>query len=338
MNKIITLILLVFLASSFLINDAAAQNKKLAQTGMKFLAANVDARSSGIGTAYTSVEGGSIMMFHNPSGMARQGSFADVSLGYMTWIADIKYSYAGISFAPYEGQYGVIGVSFVNVNYGEFFGTIRADNQLGYIETGIFAPHAMAIGLSYANALSDKFSIGGSVKYANQFIGPNYTSIDPQGNIVSKESELDVFVFDFGLLYRTGFKSLNFGMAIRNFSKELVYEEEQFQLPLTFKIGVSMNVFDLLENIDPAVHQMLVSVDAIHPRDFSEQVNFGFEYNFMNMVALRAGYIYPADEQSYTLGLGLQQSFAGYKIGVDYAYTPFGVFDPVHRVSLMFSL
>jgi hypothetical protein len=83
---------------------------------------------------------------------------------------------------------------------------------------------------------------------------------------------------------------------------------------------------------------MLVSVDAIHPRDFSEQVNFGLEYNFMNMVALRAGYIYPADEQSYTLGVGLQQSFAGYGIGVDYAYTPFGVFDPVHRVSLMFSL
>jgi hypothetical protein len=337
MKKIITIIL-VFIASSLLINNAVAQNKKLAQTGMKFLGANVDARSSGLGTAFTSIEGGSIMMFHNPAGMARQSAFADFSMGYMTWIADIKYTHAGVSFAPFDGQYGIFGVSLLNVNYGEFFGTIRADNYLAYIETGVFAPHAMAIGLSYATALSDKFSIGANVKYANQYIGPVYTNVDLNGDIVSKDNEKDVFVFDFGLMYKTGFKSLNFGMVIRNFSQELKYEEEQFQLPLTFRIGVSMNALDLLENFEPGVHAMLVSVDAIHHRDYPEQINFGFEYNFMNTVALRAGYIYPADEQSYTLGLGLMQSFAGYALGVDYAYTPFGVFDPVHRVSLMFSL
>ncbi len=337
MKKIITIII-ILLASSLLIDSAEAQNKKLAQTGMKFLSANIDARAGALGTALTSLEGGSSMMFHNPAGMARQTAFADASLGYMTWIADIKYSYAGASFAPFDGRYGVIGVNVVNVNYGEFFGTIRADNQLGYIETGVFAPHAMSIGLSYATALSDKFSIGGNIKYANQFIGPNYTSIDAQGNMVSKDSEIDVFVFDFGLIYKTGFKSLSFGMVVKNFSEELVYEEEQFQLPLTFKIGVSMNLFDLLENVDHDLHGMLLSVDAIHPRDFSEQINLGLEYNFMNMAALRAGYIFPADEQSYTLGAGIKQSFAGYSIGVDYAYTPFGIFDPVHRVSLMFSL
>jgi hypothetical protein len=331
-------VLFFLLVISFSVNFSFAQNKKLAQTGFKFLAANLDARSSALGTAFTGIESGSTMMFHNPAGMARQMSFADVSLGYMSWIADIQYAYAGVSFAPYDGSYGVIGLNIVNVDYGEMYGTIKADNFLGYIETGTFAPSAMAIGLSYANALSDKFSIGGNLKYARQSLGTVYQRYDASGEIQKSDMELDVFVFDFGVLYRTGFRSLNFGMVVRNFSEELKYEEDQFQLPLTFKMGLSMNVLDFYENIDPSMHSLLVSVDAIHHRDYPEQVNFGFEYLFMKLLALRAGYMYPADEQSYTLGVGLKQGFAGYNLGFDYAYTPFGVFDPVHRVSLMFSL
>lgn len=331
-------IILVFIGLSLVMGGADAQNKKLAQTGLKFLAANMDARSGALGSAFTSLEAGSIMMFHNPAGMARQEAFADVSLGYMTWIADIQYTYAGVSFAPFDHQYGVIGVNITNVNYGEFYGTIRADNFLGYIETGVYAPKAMAIGISYANALSDKFSVGGNIKYAMQDLGSAYLGVDASGNMIEAKNKLDVVVFDFGLLYRTGFKSLNFGMTVKNFSKELQYFEDQFQLPLTFKIGLSMNMFDLMQNMDPATHNLLLSVDAIHHRDYPEQLDFGAEYNFMNMVSLRAGYVYPADEQSYSLGVGLKQSFAGYNLGVDYAYTPFGIFDPVHRVSLMFSL
>ena len=131
--------------------------------------------------------------------------------------------------------------------------------------------------------------------------------------------------FDFGLQYKTGFKSLAFGMTVRNFAREVQYISEGFQLPLTFRIGVSMNMFDLL-GFDPNEQMLLLAIDAEHPRDYPEQIKVGLEYLFMNTIALRAGYVSPADEHGFSFGLGLQQKLAGIDFGLDYSYTPFGIF------------
>jgi hypothetical protein len=144
-------------------------------------------------------------------------------------------------------------------------------------------------------------------------------------------------VFDFGVLYNTGFESLSFGMSIRNFSEEIRYAQESFQLPLTFRIGVSMNTLDLL-NMDPDKHSFLLSIDATHPRDFPEQIGIGAEYIFMKMFALRAGYEFPNDEHGFAAGVGFQKDIADFRFGLDYAYTPFGVFGDVHRFSFQFAL
>ena len=80
-----------------------------------------------------------------------------------------------------------------------------------------------------------------------------------------------------------------------------------------------------------------MSIDAEHPRDFVEQVRFGGEYTFHNQISLRAGYVSPTDEQGISLGVGVRQPLSDTTIGVDYAYTSFGVFDKVHRFSLQFS-
>jgi hypothetical protein len=122
-------------------------------------------------------------------------------------------------------------------------------------------------------------------------------------------------------------------MSVRNFSAELKYKDEKFQLPLTFKIGVSMNVFDLVD-IDKKMHSFLIAVDASHPRDYREQLSFGAEYLFMNTFAIRGGYTFPTDEQEFTAGIGIKQSIADFKFGIDYSYTPFGIFDNVHRFSI----
>jgi hypothetical protein len=122
-------------------------------------------------------------------------------------------------------------------------------------------------------------------------------------------------------------------MSVRNFSTELKYKDEKFQLPLTFKIGLSINALDIL-NVDQNMHSLLVSVDASHPRDYSEQISVGAEYLFMNTFAIRGGFTSPTDEQKFTAGVGLRQSITGIHFGVDYSYTPFGIFDNVHRFSV----
>lgn len=338
MKNLLNFIFILFIVISFIDRTNSQEHQKVAQTGMKFLSVVVDARASALGDAVTSLEGGSSYLFLNPASMARLKTFADVSMGQMNWIADIKYLYGTAAFAPFEGDYGIVGLMVLSVDYGVFQGTIRANNELGYIETGEFNPMAFSVGVGYAKAFSDKFSVGGNVKWVKQDLGPTYFNFSESNSLLRKDNKKEIVAFDFGILYKTGFKSLNFGMVVRNFSKELKYEKEQFQLPLVFKIGLSMNVFDLISSIDGNLHSFLLSADAVHNRDYAEQINFGGEYSFMNMVSLRAGYSTPNDERGFSLGFGMKQSIDTYNIGLDYSYAPFGIFSSVHRFTVMFSL
>lgn len=316
----------------------AQENQKLAQSGMKFMNATLDARTAGLGEAVTALDGNAAFLFANPAGVARQENFLNATAGSMTWIADIKYMYGAATFAPFGGDWGILGVSVMSVNYGDLIETVAATNTQGYYELGTFRPYAFSFGVSYAKALNDKLALGGSIKYAKQSLGAAVDDVDANGNFVKKDNVRGVMAFDFGLLYRTGFRSLNFAMSVKNFSQEIKFEKENFQLPLTFRIGLSFNMVDLMESMDKNMHSLLLSVDAVHFRDYPEQVNIGAEYTFMNTVSLRAGYNTPADERSYTLGVGVKQSYQNYGLGVDYSYTPYGVFNAVHRVNVNVSL
>jgi hypothetical protein len=324
--------LVIFLFSE---DSFSQERRKLAQSGLKFLSVPLDARATGLGDAVTSLNMSAAAMFYNPSTMAELDRMGSVSFGTTRWIADFNYIFGSAALNLFDGDYGVFGISMVAVDYGEFQGTVFAPTDDGYIDVGTFEPKAYAFGLGYAKQLSEKFSIGGDIRYVKQSIGSAVTDISSEGQFVSKDYEVDALAFDFGILYKTGFRSLNFGMRVRNFSTEIVYEDESFQLPLTFKLGISFNAMDFLE-VDRDMHSFIVSVDASHPRDFAEQVFMGGEYTFMNTLALRIGYSFPQDEQGLTAGLGLKRDFSNYLLGVDYSYTEFGVFKDVHRLTINF--
>ena len=333
MKKRIYTNFILILAIIFVGTGNAQENRKLAQTGMKFLSLSLDARASALGGALTAVEGNSLTMFYNPSTMGFRDQAFDVSAGQVSFIADINYIYGSAAYVPGQGEYGVFGVTFVSVDYGDLIGTIRAENEQGFLETGMFSPVAYAFGFGYAKSLTDQFSIGGNIKYVQQDLTGGFVNFDADQNGVAIETNKNVMVFDLGLLYRTGFKSLNFGMSIRNFAQEITYIEESFQLPLTFRIGLAMNMMDLT-SIDKNVHSILFSVEATHPRDFAEQVSFGAEYEFMQMFALRAGYSFPNDEHGFSAGVGFHKDISDYLFAIDYAYTPFGIFNEVHRFTI----
>jgi hypothetical protein len=330
----ITGLCLLFTATSN--GQQQSEQRKIAQTGMKFLSLSLDARAAGMSDAVTSLEGYSSSMFYNPAGMARQNSLTNVSIGMVQWIADIDYRYGSLAISPFDGRYGVIGLTFLSVDYGEFQETIRYDNEQGFIDLGTFSPTAFALGVGYANALTERFSVGGNVKYVRQDLGESAMNLGT-GDTPEKEAfDIDVVAFDFGVLYKTGFRSLNFAMSVRNFSEELRYVRENFQLPLTFRIGLSMDMLDIMENRSD-IHKLLLAVDAERPRDFYEQLKVGAEYVFMNTLAIRGGYIFPSDEQGVNLGMGVQQSLVGTYFSFDYSYSDMGVFSGVHRFAFQFS-
>jgi len=328
MKKYIVLLLLVGLVLT-----AAAQNQKLGQTGLKFLNVATDPRAVGMGEAVTALDGASTSLFFNPASMAWMQQRFDVSAGTMEWIADIKHYYASAAFnAP--GSIGTFGFTFQSVDYGEIPRTVVYNGTAdGYLDVGTFSPVAFSFGLGYARSLSDRFSIGGRVAYNIQDLGDGFKSVDANANPVSSGNRLEIMSYDFGMLYKTGLKSLAFAVSIRNFSNDAKYERDNFQLPLTFRIGFAANLMDFITDSKDA-DPFLLSVDANNYRDYPETINLGGEYVFAKMLSLRAGYTFGYDEKGWTAGGGVQQNVAGVGLGIDYAYTPFGIFGNVNRLAV----
>ncbi len=306
--------------------------EKLAQTGMQFLSIGTDARAAGLGEATATLDMKSTSLFFNPAGMANLGGLADVAFSQISWIADIKINSFSMAFNPANGIYGVFGLSFAYANYGEIEGTMVYPNSNGYIDTEVYKPNAMSIGIGYARALSDKFSIGGHFKIVNEYLGKSVVP-DQDGGYKVKRNLADAVAFDFGTTFKTGYKNLIVAMMVRNFSNETKYEDEGFQLPLTFKLGISANLFEFIAQENFQQQSLFFAIDGVHPRDHSEQLNLGLEYGYLKTFYARMGYMLNYDECGISFGCGIRK----FGIAIDYGYTPYGVFENVQRISFGFS-
>ncbi|MFO8030687.1 MAG: PorV/PorQ family protein [Cyclonatronaceae bacterium] len=328
---------LLLLGFSLLTADAYAQERsKRAQTTMKFLSVSTHARATGMGTAITSVESNAAYaMLYNPAALSRLPKNVDMSFGMVNGIDGIDYNMGAVAYRPVDGRYGVFGINFMMADYGEIDETILSDGERGYHRLGTFRPHAYTAGFSYARALTGRFSVGGNLKYIRMDLGTGTSALASDGSLVRNEYMAETIGFDFGVLYLTGFESLNLAMSLRNFSQDVSFNEEDNELPLTFRIGISMDVLDLVD-VDRDMHSFLVSIDANRPRDYSEQIIIGGEYTFLDRFSLRAGYGYPTDTQQISAGFGIRQPVGSINLAIDYSYTTFDVFSNVNTFSVQF--
>ena len=280
--NLIPVLILTLLCSFTIAQDDDLGTDKLAQTGMKFLSFSPDARAAALGDAVTAKTGGASSLFYNPAGMARIEGM-NLSAGQANWIAGITYNAVSVAYAS---DAGVFGISVMNVDYGEIQGTIRSSNTAGYADTELFTPTANVVGLGYAIAPTDRFSVGGQVKFVNEKLGNAY--LDTDGSVEGIESlDMDAVAYDFGLMYQMDWKNLMIAMSARNFSESLKYAEEAFELPLTFRMGVAV---DVIENLS-------LSFVNERPRDYFSTTRVGFDYSLMGMLSVRAGYVTPTDEE-----------------------------------------
>ncbi len=309
---------------------------KTAQSTMNFLLVGTSPRACALGEAFTAIGSGSESMFYNPSGLTSMNTEFDITLNYTSWIADINYLSGAAAWNL--GLYGVVGINLLTVNYGDIKGTSlvspgeSANYPLGYKDNGNLSNvGAYSVGLSYAKAISEAFSIGGNVKIAGQNLGESDFGTSVKQNNAAK------LVFDAGVSYATGFKGFTFGMSIRNFSTSLKREEIDEQLPLLFSLGAAINLMDVLDEEYAESNSVLLAVDFLHPNNYSERVNIGVEYKFQQMVAARFGYQTNRDIASWSTGVGFNSSISDYDFEVSYSYSQFDFFDNVQRISLNFS-
>jgi hypothetical protein len=325
--KKIKLIISMVIIFIFLNIPAYSQVNKIAQSGLQFLKIETGARAAAMGGAMTLAGYDAFAVFYNPSGLARMDNDISLMAGLTQWIADISYN----SFsATYKyGEVGTFALHGTFADYGDIEGAqLDATSTTGYRKTGNIDVGAYAFGVSYARNLSEKFSVGGTVKYVGQNLGESKLNTGE-----TKENKVTGFAFDFGTIFYPGWKSFGFGMSIRNFSAEFEYEKESFELPLTFNIGVSMNVMDLF---DMQEETLLLSLDAVHPRDYTERIKVGAEYLLMDMVAIRAGYKTNHDIEGFSAGFGFFYEVSEIELKIDYSYSDVEFFDAVNRFTVGF--
>ncbi len=306
-----------------------------------FLEIGVGARAMGMGGSYVAIANDPTALYYNPAGIVWINNI-QVELMHNEWLVDTKYEFVGATM-PLPFFNASIGASLMMLDYGEQ--PVRTETRPE--GTGeMWGARDYAVGISFAAALTNRFSFGLTGKYINQQIW----------HVSGGAAAIDA-----GIFYSTPLEGLRLGMSISNFGGELklsgrdlnttvdpdpdnqtidriptVYETNGFPLPQIFRAGISYS-----RNLG-AVGSILVTSDVLHPSNATESINLGIEYGYAGMFFLRAGWenLYEEDAvNGLTLGGGIDY----YKPGamgfrVDYAYSDWGVLESAHRFSIGLSL
>lgn len=324
------ILLIIMLAASVTILSAQPEGgtSKVGTTAAQFLKIGPGARAIGMGGAYSSIPGDIYNVYYNPAGIANATSNMQVTFNHANWLVDMDYDFAAGSMQL--GNLGTMFMTFTSFSVPE--DKVRTfDNPEG--DGRVWDASSLSLGLGFAKMLTDRFSIGFHFKYIREAIW---------------NSAASGFAIDVGTLYRTPFNDLMIGAAISNFGSTMqmdgrdvqfnydpnnnedtgpnnvpsVYEMDSYDIPLTFRIGLSMNVFQ------NRFFRATASVDAVHPNDNTEYVNSGLELSYDEMFFVRAGYksLFKQDsEEGLTLGGGVKYKFAdNLRVYINYGYADFG--------------
>lgn len=299
-------------------------------SAFQFLKLGVGARGVAMGESFVAVANDASALYWNPAGLVQ---FAENQLlaSHTEYVADIKHDYLGLVYHLSEGD--AVGVSFASLHMADMEITTETE-PLG---TGRFFSFGdIGLGLTYAKRMTDQFSFGATVRYAEETL-----------DVLKMRSVM----VDLGTYYWTGLGNARFAVVISSFGSDVapsgkvtridgtsVDAFQSFSLPTVFKLGLAM------DPVQTENQRLTVSVQLNHPNDNAENLRLGAEYAWQNVFFLRGGAkrtigqpLFGADatsEESFMLGAGVRLATAVSTIGADYAFASFGRLGSVHRISV----
>lgn len=338
MKKTFTISLMITILTIANLQGGFVKNvSKVGTTSAPFLEIEAGARAIGMGGAFVAIANDASAIYWNPAGMTKLKR-NEVFLNHTEWLADINYDFASLVMKLDHAS--AIGVSYTGINMGDMeIRTILEPEGTGEL----FSVNDMAIGLSYARNLTDRFSIGFNGKYIHQTI---------------YHMSASAIAVDIGTLFKTRFHDMTIGMCISNFGNKMTLrgkdalvkhdidilkegnndrinahlDTDSWSLPLLLRIGIAFDV------MNTSISRLTVAADAMHPSDNLESVNIGFEFALKEFLFLRGGYtnlLLDDGEESFAMGGGIHYGIRGFaSLNFDYAFSDFGILNNVHRFSI----
>lgn len=326
--------------------SAPVRAQKVGTSSLQFLKVMPTARAAAMGDAYSTLASGADAAFWNPAGLANSPDI-EVTGTHILWLFDTRQSTLAASIPM--GEWGTVGVNLQYVDYGSI--DVTRPDRLVFTGSGAsyhynpgltgetFSPSSYVIGISYAQKMTDKFSAGLTAKYINESLwnSPTVTIVNPTtGGMETVNTYAHLFLFDFGMQYNTGYRSIRIGVAIQNFGQQVTFAKESFPAPLMFRIGTAADLIgpDALLGMSES-NRLTFAFDLFQPNDYAQQMHIGAEYAFDEALFLRTGYKIYYDNDNITVGAGIRQEITGLPFTFDYSYGAMGDYLPsVHRLSL----
>ena len=311
-------------------------------TAASFLKVGVGGRALGMGEAYATQATDITSMFWNSSGLALNDKM-QVFFNHFYYFADMSMDYGAFSLPTNIGTFGAF-VTYMGLGSIERT-TITQPEGTGEIVNA----NSFAVGVSYSRMLTDRFSIGGNIKYVQETIWhSNATGV----------------AFDIGVLYKAFFKNINVGMSISNFGTSMQMngrdlliqhdvntsfegnnpnvnanlETDSYSMPVIFRFGISADLAKDFFNIKN--QSLIISLDAVHPNDNYEYLNVGSELNLFDLIAFRAGYreLFMKDRNGgVSVGCGVKGNIGIGLLKFDYANVDFGQLQRQNCISITVS-
>lgn len=319
-----------------LISHSLLAQTKVGTSAVDFLGIGIGPNAIGMGSAVVSFQTGPSSMYWNPGIIGSQPK-TEISFSQMNWLVGSKYNWLGASFAINDAS--AFGFQIAHINYGEEDVT----TELAPTGTGDkWDAKEMFLALTYSQSLTDQFSIGTNLKYIRSQI---YHEI------------AIAYALDFGLLYKTDWRGLRLGVSVSNFGSDIQYQgkdlfrshdaepnssgnngnipaeikTDSWPLPIFFKVGVSMEVYE------DDLNKITNSIDATRQSNNSESINVGLQYSWSNMIFIRGGYknLFVTDAiDNLAFGFGLKYLVGNYNMKFDVSYQKLKVFDSILNYSV----
>lgn len=295
-------------------------------TGFQFLKIAPDAKSVGMGEAFTAVTDDVEALFWNPAGITKVDSQRiHLQINHLSYFAGINLESVGAVYRLSDNNF--IGLSLVYLNSG----LMDVTTEFQPFGTGqTFRAVDVSAGLTFAQILSDNFNYGITLKFIQESIASINTT---------------TAVLDFGFQYNVDVVNARFAVGLNNFGfnakpKGTIeifdlagnYENSEFEqiaAPSIFRIGVAW------DPIKRDAHLLTFAGQLNHPTDNNETFNLGGQYTFNNLLIFRTGYQFGLDEFTYPsfgLGINLKRNFGAIKL--DYAFLQKERLGTNHRISL----
>jgi hypothetical protein len=328
------------LLAVLLVSAGAFGQSKVGTTAGQFLSISVGPRAMAMGGAYVASNEDVTSLYWNPGGVAQAGK-SQLIFSNTDWLVGTKFRWFGFLLSLDEQN--AMGISLTQLDYGEEeVTTVSLPNGTGER----WSAQDLSVAVTYCRRLTDRFSMGASVKYIDQRVWNESAS---------------AFAFDLGLLFVTGFNDMRLGVSMSNFGGEMKLDgrdllqrvdidplnsgsnkalvgslkTDSWPIPLAFRVGVAMDVYK------DDMWRFIVASDALMPSDNDGSVNVGGEFGWSDMVFLRGGYksvFGEGVEEGLSLGAGLKYGVAGFgALEVNYAFTQFGLFGNLNTIALGFS-